>query len=151
MFMSAITRARQLVIVTGAFVASGLLVVCAQSGQTKAPMSDADYQKAMKDIGPAFMALQRDNASMSHADGEKQAQLLSDRFKEVQAYWEAKKVSDAVEFAKSAVAAADATIKASSAMDMTTLTSSQQKLQAACAGCHMAHRERLPDGSYKMK
>jgi len=149
--MSAVTRPRQLLVITGAFVVSGLLVVCAQSGQMKAPMSDADYQKAMKEISPAFMALQRDNASMNHADGEKQAQLLSDRFKDVQAYWEAKKVGDAVEFAKGAIAAADATVKASASMDMTTLTSAQQKLQAACAGCHMAHRERLQDGTYKMK
>jgi len=149
--MSAPTRIRQLAVAAGAFIVSGLFVVCAQAGQMKAPMSDADYQKAMKEIGPAFMALQRDNASMSHADGEKQAQLLSDRFKDVQAYWEAKKASDAVEFAKGAIAAADATVKASASMDMTTLTSSQQKLQAACAGCHMAHRDRLQDGTYKIK
>jgi uncharacterized protein YcnI len=117
----------------------------------KAPMSDADYAKAMKEIGPAFAALQRDNAAMNHADGIKQAQLLSDRFKDVQAYWQAKKVDDAVTAAGDAVAAADATIKASTVMDMTALTSSQQKLSASCTACHTAHREKLADGSYKLK
>jgi uncharacterized protein YcnI len=126
----------------------------AQAGQMpmmKMPMSDADYAKAMKEIGPAFSALQRDNAAMNHPDGIKQAQLLSDRFKDVQAYWEAKKVNDAVTAAKNAVAAADATVKASTAMDMTALTSEQQKLQASCQACHQAHREQLPDKSYKIK
>jgi uncharacterized protein YcnI len=127
----------------------------AGSGQAasggKAPMSDADYVKAMKEIGPAFTALQRDNAAMNHSDGIKQAQLLSDRFKDVQAYWEAKKADDAVTAAKDAVAAADATIKASEVMDMTSLTSAQQKLQASCRTCHQAHREQLPGNTYKIK
>jgi hypothetical protein len=134
---------------TGALVASGFLILSAQTAKT--PMSDADYVKAMKEINPTFMSLQRANASMNHAQGEKDAQKLSDLFNSVQVYWEAKKADDAVGFAKSAVAAADATVKASEQMDMTALTSSQQKLSAACQGCHMAHRDRLPDGTYKFK
>lgn len=117
----------------------------------KPPMSDADYAKTMKDINPTFQSLTRDNSSMNHAQGEKDAQKLSDLFKDVQAYWEAKKTADAVEFSKAAVAAADATVKASASMDMTTLTTAQQKLSASCTGCHMAHRDKLPDGSYKIK
>ena len=117
----------------------------------KAPMSDADYAKAMKDINPTFMSLQRANASMDHGQGIKDAEKLSALFKDVQAYWEAKKVNDAVAFAKDAVAAADATVKASEVMDMTALTSSQQKLTASCAGCHMAHRTRNADNTYSMK
>jgi hypothetical protein len=27
----------------------------------------------------------------------------------------------------------------------------QKKIGATCQGCHGAHREKLPDGSYKMK
>ena len=122
-----------------------------QPAAAKAPMSDADYAKVMKEIGPAYSALQRDNAAMNHPDGIKQAQLLSDRFKEVQAYWEAKKVPDAVAASKDAIAAADATVKASTVMDMTALTSAQQKLGASCQSCHQAHRETLPDKTYKMK
>lgn len=117
----------------------------------KAPGSDADYAKVMKEIGPAFAALQRDNAAMNHPDGIKQAQLLSDRFKDVQAYWEAKKAPDAVAAAKDAVASADATVKASTVMDMTALTAAQQKLQASCTACHQAHREALPDKTYRIK
>jgi uncharacterized protein YcnI len=113
--------------------------------------SDADFSKAMKDINPTFMSLTRANASMDHGQGIKDAEKLSALFKDVQAYFEAKKVDDAVAFAKSAVAAADATVKASEVMDMTSLTSQQQKLTAACAGCHMAHRTRNADNTYSMK
>jgi hypothetical protein len=63
----------------------------------------------------------------------------------------AKKVNDAAGFAKSAVAAADATATASQKMDMATLGESQKTLAAACQSCHMAHRERLPDGTFKIK
>jgi uncharacterized protein YcnI len=122
-----------------------------QAAGSKAPMSDAEYVKAMKEIGPAWSALQRDNAAMNHPDGIKQAQLLLDRFKDVQAYWEAKKAPDAVTAAKNAIEAADATMKASEVMDMTALTTAQQKLGASCQSCHQAHREQLADKSYKIK
>jgi uncharacterized protein YcnI len=130
---------------------AAMAVMPSQAGAMKMPMSDADYSKAMKDINTAFMSLQRANASMDHGQGVKDAEKLSALFKDVQAYFEAKKVDDAVAFAKSAVAAADATVKASEVMDMTSLTSSQQKLTAACAGCHMAHRTRNADNTYSMK
>lgn len=123
----------------------------AQAATSKAPMTDADLVKAMKEIGPAYAALQRDNAAMNHPDGIKQAQLISDRFKDVQAYWEAKKAPDAVAAAKDAAAAADATVKASEVMDMTALTTAQQKLGASCQACHQAHRETLPDKTYRIK
>jgi hypothetical protein len=142
-------------VLTGALVAAGFLVLSAQTTQveriSRTPMSDADYVKAMKEINPTFMSLQRANASMNHAQGEKDAQKLSDLFNSVQVYWEARKADDAVGFAKSAVAAADATVKASASMDMTTLTSSQQQLSAACQGCHMAHRTRNSDGTFTIK
>jgi uncharacterized protein YcnI len=122
-----------------------------QAAQMKAPMSDADFTKAMKDINTSFQSLQRSNAAMNHTQGAKDAQTLSDRFKDVQAYFEAKKIEDATTLSKNAVAAADATVKASNAMDMTSLTSAQQKLSASCTACHAEHREKAADGSYKFK
>lgn len=137
-------------IVVGTFILSSALALSAQMQMAK-PMSDEDYSKAMKQIGPTFMNLQKDNASMNHAQGAKDAQMLADWFKQVQTYWEAKKVEDAVGFAKSAAAAADATVKASASMDMATLGDAQKTLAGACQSCHSAHRERLPDGSFKIK
>jgi hypothetical protein len=130
-----------------AWTVSGVVALLAQT----APMTDADYAKTMKQIGPTFLNLQKDNATMAHAQGVKDAQALSDAFKQVQAYWDAKKAADAAGFARSAVAAADAIIKASPIMDMATIGDAQKTLSAACQSCHTAHREKLPDGSYKIK
>jgi hypothetical protein len=105
----------------------------------------------MNKIGPLFMALGKENAAMQHAQAAADAKTLSDLFKQVQAYWEAKKVDDAVMFSKMAVQAADDTVKNSTTMNMTALAENQKAMQSACAGCHMAHRERLPDGTFKIK
>lgn len=132
----------------GVFVVTMFLVLSAQAPK---PMSDEDYDKIMKQVGPTFMNLQRDNATMNHAQGAKNAQMLAAWFKEVQTYWEAKKVEDAAGFAKNAVAAAEATVKASASMDMAALGDAQKTLAGACQSCHTAHRERLPDGTFRIK
>lgn len=122
------------------------------SAQTaKPPMTDDEYDKTMKQVGPTFQSLQANNKAMNHTDGAKDAQKLEAWFKDVQTYWEAKRVDDAVGFAKNAVKAAQDTAKASTAMDMTALDDSQKALAGACQSCHAAHRERLPDGSFRMK
>jgi hypothetical protein len=140
-------KSRFVVLVAAAGLTSGLLA----AAQAPTPMSDETYVKTMKQVGPTFQSLQKANASMQHVQGVKDAQVLSDLFKQVQAYWEAKKAEDAVGFAKSAVAAADQTVTASQKMDMASLAESQKSLAAACQGCHMAHRERLPDGTFRIK
>jgi mono/diheme cytochrome c family protein len=117
----------------------------------KVPMSDDEYSKTMKQIAPTFQSLQKNNTAMNYGDAAKDAQKLEAWFKDVQAYWEAKKVDDAVGFAKTAVAAAQDTSKAAGAMNATGLTDAQKALGGACQGCHTAHREKLADGGYKMK
>ena len=72
-------------------------------------------------------------------------------FKDVQAYWEHKKVDDAASFAKNAVAAAQAVSNALAAHDMDAAAAANQTLAGTCTACHTAHRDRLPDGSFKMK
>ena len=88
---------------------------------------------------------------MDHAAGVKNAQKLEQWFNDVQRYWEAKKVPDAVAFAKTAATAAQTTVSASVAMNMQALEDAQKALTGACQGCHSAHRERLPDGTFKIK
>jgi hypothetical protein len=139
------------VVVVG--IAEGRMLAQAATGQMamKAPMTDEDYSKTMKQIAPTFQSLQKNNTAMNYADATSDAKKLEAWFKDVQGYWEAKKVDDAVGFAKTAITAAQDTSKASAAMSATGLTDAQKALGGACQGCHTAHRERLPDGSYKMK
>jgi hypothetical protein len=140
-------------------ILAGFVIVTALAGTPvgvraqapKPPMTDDEYDKTMKQIGPTFQSLQKNNAAMNHSDGAKDAQKLAMWFQEAQAYWEAKHVDDAIGFAKTAVKAAQDTEQASMAMNMTGLADAQKSMAGACQGCHMAHRERLADGSFRIK
>ena len=140
--------------VTCAFIVA-TASLAAQAGQTPtakmAVASEEDYSKAMKEVGMQSAALRKSIATPSEADAAASATRLETIFKDVQSYWENKKVDDAATFAKNAVAAAQAVSKAVAAHDMTAAGTANQTLGAQCASCHMAHRDRLPDGSFKMK
>jgi cytochrome c556 len=120
--------------------------------------SDEDYSKVMKEVGAQNSALRKATATPSQAgampsdaDAAAAAAKLETLFKDVQAYWEAKKVEDATAAAKNAVAASQAIQKAAAAHEMPAIAAASQTLGAQCMACHTAHRERQPDGSFKMK
>jgi cytochrome c556 len=129
--------------------------LAAQAGQ--APMakmaisSEEDYSKVMKEVGATNGALRKAITSASEADVAASAAKLETLFKDVQAYWEAKKVEDATTFAKNAVAASQAISKATAAHDMPAATAASQTLGAQCMSCHTAHREKTPEGTFKIK
>jgi hypothetical protein len=129
--------------------------LAAQAGQ--APMaktaisSDDDYSKVMKEVGAQNGALRKAITSASEADVSASSAKLETLFKDVQAYWEAKKVEDATTAAKNAVAASQAITKAAAAHDMPAATTASQTLAAQCMSCHTAHREKTPEGTFKMK
>lgn len=123
----------------------------AQAQERKPPMTDEAYEKTMKQIGSTFRSLQFNNKAMNHVDGAREARRLAAWFGEVQSYWEAKRANDAVGLAREAVKAAEIIEKASTVMNMGALESAEKAMAAACQGCHMAHRETLADGSFRIK
>jgi hypothetical protein len=127
--------------------------LAAQAGQMAkvAITSAADYSTTMKDVNAQNGALRKAITSASEADVTAAAAKLETDFKNVQAYWEAKKVDDATTAAKSAVAAVQTISKAAAAHDMAAATAALPALTAQCGTCHMAHRNRLPDGTFEMK
>jgi hypothetical protein len=132
--------------------AAGQTGTSGQSSMMKTTItSEEDYSKAMKEVGAQNGALRKAIASSSEADVTAAATKLEATFKDVQAYWENKKVEDATTAAKNAVAASQAISKANAAHDMAAATTASQTLAAQCMSCHTAHRERLPDGTFKMK
>ena len=111
--------------------------------------SEGDYSAAMKEIGAQAAALRK--ATTSEEDAADAAQRLEAVFKEVQGFWIAKKVDDAATTAGSAMAAAQAVLRAVAAHDMGAAGQAAQTLTGTCNTCHTAHRDRLPDGTFKMK
>jgi hypothetical protein len=127
--------------------------LAAQAGQmAKMAISSAeDYSKTMKDVQMQNMALRKAITGASEADVAAAAAKLETDFKDVQAYWEAKKVDDATTSAKNAVAAAQAISKAAAAHDMAAASAGLPALAATCGSCHMAHRDRQADGTFTIK
>jgi hypothetical protein len=113
--------------------------------------SPADYSTVMKDVNTQNMALRRALTAATEADVAAAATKLEADFKQVQAYWEDKKVDDATTASKNAVTAAQSISKAVAAHDMAAATTASQTLGAQCMSCHMAHRNRLPDGTFEIK
>jgi hypothetical protein len=126
--------------------------LAAQAGQPAklAIASDADYSTTMKDVQAQNGALAKALTSAAEADVIAAAGKLETDFKNVQAYWEAKKVDDATTFAKNAVAAAQAISKAATAHDMAAANAALPQLRGTCGGCHMAHRAGTP-GNFTIK
>ncbi len=113
--------------------------------------SEADYAAAMKEIGSNNGMIGKAITSGAAADAAKGSAILEARFKDVNAYWTAKKVDDAIKFSADALAASQALSKALAANDMTAAGEARTKLGATCMGCHTAHREKTPEGGWKMK
>jgi hypothetical protein len=112
---------------------------------------DADYQSLMKSNGATVASLRKNLDAKAGDAAAADAKTLQDNFGKVSAYWQKKNVSDAMKFAADAqngfknVAQLAAAGKFDEAADATKMA------QTNCAGCHMAHREKAPDGSWKMK
>jgi hypothetical protein len=133
------------------WVACAFLVAMASLTVQAAITSEDDYSKTMKMVAQQNMALGKSVASASETDVAAAGARLEALFKDVQAYWDSKKVDDAGTFAKNAVAAAHAMSTAANAHDMAAAAMAAATLRQQCAACHMAHREQQPDKTFKMK
>ncbi len=132
------------VFVTGAFIGVfGLVFIAAE----KPP---DDYSKAMKDIGAAATAANKAMTEQNYEAVSKSAVAIINAFPVVEKYWTGK-ADDGVKLSRTAVKAAGdlralADIKSSDGV-----ADAMKDLTAACGQCHMAHRERLPDGTFEIK
>lgn len=115
------------------------------------PQTEADFAAAMKTVLPTSGSL-RGNVGSKNADGAKaDAAKLEKIFKTSEDFWTARKTQDAVDWSKQAKEAAAAIGKLAAAGEWDKIPDEQKKIQATCMACHTAHREKLPDGSYKIK
>jgi mono/diheme cytochrome c family protein len=131
-------------------LAVGVLVLCGFTLMANEKPSEA-YVKSMKDINAANTSLRADVTAKNYDGIAKDAAGLKAAFTTVDAYWTAKKVDDASTAAKAAVKAATDLEAAATAKNDEGITGAQRALGATCAGCHMAHRDRLADGTYEIK
>jgi len=113
--------------------------------------SDADYQSWMKSNGAAAASLAKNLTAKAGDAAAMDAKTLQDNMTKVAAYWQAKNVSDAVKFAQDAKSGFAQVAELASAGKFDDASAAMKTAQTSCGGCHMAHRVREDDGSFKMK
>jgi len=111
-----------------------------------------------------FQTIMRSNAATNGAMGlrahitakdydaiAKDAATFKENFSKIEAFWTQKKVDDAIKLAKTGHEAAEDLDKAAKAKDDAAIMAAQMKIGGTCGGCHMAHREQLPDKTFEIK
>ncbi len=145
------------VLVVCAAVVSGLAV---RAGE-RAP---DDYQQAEKALNAANNSLRNNVKNIDYAGLEKDAAAMRASFTTMLAFWEAKKVDDAIKFVQDGLKGVGDLEVAAKAQNYNGVLAAQNAvagsnglafeggaLPGVCVGCHLAHRERKPDGSYEIK
>jgi cytochrome c556 len=112
-----------------------------------------EFQNIMKSNAATIgaMGLRAHVTAKDYAAIAMDAATLKSNFMKIEAFWTEKKADDAVKFAKAAYDASDELGKAANAKDDAGIAAAQMKITPNCGGCHMAHREQLPDKSFEIK
>jgi cytochrome c556 len=113
--------------------------------------SDTDYATHMKEIGQLNGVLNKSMKAGDAAEAGKAAARMEVLFKNVHTYWADKKVADATTAAQGVVTSLQAVQKALTANDMAAAETARAAIGANCMGCHTAHREKLPEGGFRIK
>ena len=107
--------------------------------------------KIMKTVTPAVAELRKGADSSDKALVTAQAQALAKVFTETRTVFERQKMDDAIGWATEATTLLAAAEKAAAAGQFAEVTASATKLQGLCQQCHTARRERVEDGTYRIK
>jgi cytochrome c556 len=87
----------------------------------------------------------------AHEEAASDARHLGEIFQNVESYLSHQNVPDAVSQAQGMSAAARELASAAAARNADAESAALEKVNAACAACHAAHREKLAEGGYKLK
>lgn len=109
------------------------------------------YQNAMKNLGAANQSLRNNVTAKDYDAVAKDAATFKASFATALAFWTAKKVDDAVTLAQNGAKGAADLEAAAKAKNEEGVAAAQKAVGSTCAACHMAHRERLQDGTFEIK
>jgi cytochrome c556 len=110
-----------------------------------------DFQKWMKETNTNFASLRKTVAAKQGAESAASAEKMAGIFEQVRGHFEEHHMDDGVGFAKTGNSAAKDLAAAANSGDWDKASADLKAIGGACQGCHAAHREKLPDGSFKMK
>jgi cytochrome c556 len=107
--------------------------------------------KIMKQVGPANNALRGDIDKMDVNLTKEHAAVLKQAFTQVESFWKSKGKANALQWAQEARKAAEGIDAAAAASNWEGVKTSATTLGQQCGACHTAYRERMEDGSFRVK
>jgi len=119
----------------------------AQADKTDFP----EYQGWMKSNAATVAELNRNLTAKDGDASHTNVRKLQENLAMVMAYWQSRNIADGVRFALDGtygLAQVDIQINQGKFDDA---AAALKTAQGACAGCHMAHREKAADGSFQIK
>jgi cytochrome c556 len=105
----------------------------------------------MKAINPAFTALRAGLDKPDAALVTAQVATIKKGFSDVQTFFKVKDMADALQWSGDALKVATAMEQSASAGKWDEIKASATTLQQSCTACHTARRERVDDGTYRLK
>ena len=127
------------------------LLCLATALATMALADDAEFQGWMKKTGGTVGKLRKEVEAKAYSDVATDANALAEVFKSVEGYFAKSHTDDAVTMSQASQAAAKKLAEAASAGNADETAAALKAVQGSCGGCHNAHREKLPEGGYKIK
>lgn len=107
--------------------------------------------KIMKQVGPANGSLRTDIEKMDVKLAKEHAAVLKQAFTQTEAFWKSKGKTDAIGWAAEARKHAEGIELAATSGNWDGVKTSAGTLGQQCGACHGVYRERLEDGSYRLK
>lgn len=111
---------------------------------------DAEFVRWMKTTGGETKVL-RESKTRTGAEAASSAEKLATVYKQMKGFWAKRNASDAVKLSEEGLQAATELAAAAKAGDDQKAGAAFKALGATCKPCHDAHREKLADGTYRIK
>lgn len=112
---------------------------------------DLTLQKIMTKLPTAQAAVRKSLDSKDAAGAKEQATLLKDSFTQIEAFFKAKNNEEAMKWAGEGKGHADAILVNLGLNNIEAAKTSVTPLGGACASCHGKYRERMDDGTFRLK
>jgi cytochrome c556 len=112
---------------------------------------DLTLQKVMTKLPPAQGAVRKSLDSKDMAGSKEQATILKNAFTEIEAFWKAKGNEEATKWANEGKNHADAILVNLGLNNVEAAKTSITPLGGTCASCHGKYRERMEDGTFRIK
>lgn len=145
------TRYRGKVMVLATSVVDGTMTELAKFVPPPVTPEEAAFDAIMKQVNPTLGEMRKGVEASDAAIVKTQGTKLRDLFAETRAFFAKRSVADAQGWAGDAVSLVEAVTKGAASNDWAAAKEAASKIQPLCAQCHNAHRERLEDGTYRVK